>query len=507
MKPRPLYFTLIIALFFASCEEQVLVDEHTPILGVNSSSTEAEKIEFGRVLSKAISDEEVRGVLKEEALKMFDMDYDVLLQLVKDKKLRNGQTFAQRLSSYAESQKEFEKIISNNPLLTIFIPNLNHFSAETWNTNAQVPIVGIVNEYDKQEGRKMIGFTELGKRIELEYHTPPNRPIILVKDNERVMVSSKNKSSANSRFAETRGSDILNTDEGTFYFTSENFNGISSDKEIFDGQSLRAPRPVRQPLPGDPRPGGSPPRGSGGISCPGRDSKVQQAEQFRYPRDYVYYGISPELGINEGGFNDDYREYITGLRLKSVATKNQLYNDPATDYTDGQLEIFIKVVYINNSGGLSSTEKGVSVNIDDLVYTSSNRSTSYTKTYSMCEALIPWDFQRYGDTWKFIITEYDQGTEITYKSEIESKFGTNFKVGGKKEGVNFGLEIEASETRSKTFEVKTTTTSDKLGEGELLFKYPLVVRNTGRSRNPWKPFTISTGTGFIELTIQPKNFR
>ncbi|QHC85216.1 hypothetical protein AS589_10725 [Empedobacter brevis] len=82
-----------------------------------------------------------RELLKTEALKMFNKDYDVLLYTIQDIQLENGQTVKSILN---KNLKNFnvDQILSNIPTLTIFIPELpeNSFSASKWNLN-EVPSI------------------------------------------------------------------------------------------------------------------------------------------------------------------------------------------------------------------------------------------------------------------------------------------------------------------------------------------------------------------------------
>ena len=63
-----------------------------------------------------------RNLIKNEALKMIDNDYDVLYQLVKDEMLEDNITFEQYIGKYIE----MDKLLSINekfPTLTILFQN------------------------------------------------------------------------------------------------------------------------------------------------------------------------------------------------------------------------------------------------------------------------------------------------------------------------------------------------------------------------------------------------
>lgn len=126
-----------------SCKKDNGLQKNNPaILTDDSSETSALQRSFAKILAKAVkNDPNIRAFLKEEALKQFDNDYDVLYQIVKDKKINGLETLHEKLVKYANSQNELENIESKLPLLTIFIPNLPNFSPEIWNTNTEIPLI------------------------------------------------------------------------------------------------------------------------------------------------------------------------------------------------------------------------------------------------------------------------------------------------------------------------------------------------------------------------------
>ena len=64
------------------------------------------KQKFSSALVKVLGqNEEVRSLIKEEALKQIDFDYDVLYCLIKDKQLKNGVTLEEYLEKYLTSDE------------------------------------------------------------------------------------------------------------------------------------------------------------------------------------------------------------------------------------------------------------------------------------------------------------------------------------------------------------------------------------------------------------------
>lgn len=85
-----------------------------------------------------------RELIKKEALKKIDYDYDVLYLMVKDEVLGDNTTLEGLLSKYLD--KDFFDLIENQiSNLTIFVPELpeDSFSAELWDVKTDIPDVAI----------------------------------------------------------------------------------------------------------------------------------------------------------------------------------------------------------------------------------------------------------------------------------------------------------------------------------------------------------------------------
>ena len=145
------------------------------------------KNRFSFALAKVLyENEDVRALIKEEALKQFDYEYDVLFQLVYDKPLAGGETLEKLLLKYL-SKSELLSLLEKIPTLTIFVPSLpeDSFSAESWNIKSDIPFVAYKNEesqilYIEREG--------IIKKI--RHDEIPVFPIVVVKPSERVVLQS-----------------------------------------------------------------------------------------------------------------------------------------------------------------------------------------------------------------------------------------------------------------------------------------------------------------------------
>lgn len=118
---------------------------------------------------------------------MFNKDYDVLYQMVKDQPIENGETFGQRLARYADSENDLADIERQVPSLTIFIPSLpSGFSAETWNVANEVPVIAV----RKLDDGKVPFYDDKGIESVMQPYETPGFPVLVIKQNERVRVTA-----------------------------------------------------------------------------------------------------------------------------------------------------------------------------------------------------------------------------------------------------------------------------------------------------------------------------
>ena len=147
-------------------------------------STTFLKSEFSKALVKVLSENiDIRNLIRDEALKKIDYDYDVLYALIKDIQLNDGNTLEYLLAQYLDSDI-LDAINEEIPTLTIFIPKLpfDSFSAESWNTENESPAVAF-RTYDTND---VTAYNINGEEYEIPAEKIPTYPIIVVKENERI---------------------------------------------------------------------------------------------------------------------------------------------------------------------------------------------------------------------------------------------------------------------------------------------------------------------------------
>ena len=139
-----LFAVMALTATFVACEK---MDMDKPIGNTDNSNIGKESVieNFAKALAVVLHEnEECRDLIKTEALKKINHDYDVLYMLVKDKELNNGATLTSLMLDHISSE-DLEFMIKSFPTLTIFVPSLpeNSFSCDSWDIQTQIPDVAI----------------------------------------------------------------------------------------------------------------------------------------------------------------------------------------------------------------------------------------------------------------------------------------------------------------------------------------------------------------------------
>lgn len=121
------FFAATLSMF--SCtNEDLIVDNKDCVESkqLEVSQKEDLKLEFAKAFSSVISNSiDARKIIKTEAIKQFDKNYDVLWATIKDERVGNS-TFAECVASYS-SPDLIEAINENLPLLNILFPEIKMF--------------------------------------------------------------------------------------------------------------------------------------------------------------------------------------------------------------------------------------------------------------------------------------------------------------------------------------------------------------------------------------------
>jgi hypothetical protein len=530
---KKIFFLPLILICLLSCKKELktkLSDE------IANSERQVSKISFSKTLAIALQNEpSLRAFIKNEALKQFDNDYDVLFQLVKDTKLENNKTFYETVSYYASSKVEFDKAVDDIPSLTILVPEVPNFNAQLWDVTKDIPLVAVSPE--TRGNQSIFIYDSNGKSEKVPFGLIPGFPVVVVKENERI----SNAAITNKI--------IVNNSETKLYLADKAFDGSANSAYKINPtaklQSIgKISRYVEFPLNQTP----------GAIL---NDNTIDKASIDAYNlnldwhRDYIYYGLNPAAGINKGKFNTDYQEYIVSIKLldNQYDKISEHPSDPkATDefyfagsgrpgsvpyptqpelWTNGNYDLRISILINAKNGGGNQLEKIFSIrpyDLFDLTYQKDGNSTRFYRiaaTPKICylnEPIVAWDLENYGSQWKFVVKEFDPTTETTLSYTNTSQFATNFGFdAGFGEKVKLGIKFGATltTTNSNTYQVKVTTGSNDLGEGILDFSNPIILNKEtylytpprGTPYNKERYVTNDVSTGSVLISVEPKKYR
>jgi hypothetical protein len=485
----------IALLFIFSCKKELSKNNEKILLPIAYSKKSELKKDFSKILVKSLSESEsFRQLIKNEALKQFDNDYDVLYESIKNQKLENGQTVRTLLQGNCKDERKLLQIENELPLLTIFVPSLpeKSFSAEKWNTQSEIPEVAA----EVRETNDVFMYPPNSDEYILKSDRIPSFPVVVVKECERIMVSSESLASKR-----THG-DLFNVNDKKFKFLDNSFKKSVNN---FGNRTFFNP-----------------------------DQKLVDAFNIYanadgWQRDYIYYNITPSNP--SGQFNYNYKETITQFSLvgdpRVALTKisNNTDNDPrlvtasytppSNLWTDGSFEFKVSFL-VNAKNGIGPVfEILFPCPPTDLFDATLGKFTQpyplkpvyYIKTLTlkakaMNLPVFNWDLNQYGATIKVNIVEVDPSELITRTETISSKFAANFGIEGtllKKVGLKFGASLE--QTSSSTFTTTYTTQSDDLSSVLINFADKVLLSKPFPTVNLWT--TPDYFSGYFNLSLEP----
>jgi len=513
---RKILFSAILLSSIIACKKDNLSSESNQQQSEQNllDAKSVYKQEFSKAFAKALaSNSELREFIKKEALKKFDQDYDILYQMVKDEVI-GDKKFKDIIAEQYEKKENLNELDRLYPTLTIFVPKLpmNSFSAEKWNTQTEIPQVA----YTLNTTSNVPIVNEKGEEYILEAKYIPSFPVVVIKENEVVKVSSGEANSTKASVSngnKEKNSDkhLLKSSLYTFEFLDEAFNGLN-DINQKSSSKLRAST----------------------INASAIDSKIKTAyDTYKgtdgWQRDYIYYDITP--GQPKGKFNYDYQEHITSFMMNdanSLAVISDQAGDPVNNdryfgprwsggpyspWTAGSFRFKVNVlVNAKNSVG-ASFDKYITIDPSDLYDAKYRTFNSRFQDIWLLESITPkkvplniplfnWNLDEYASTIKIIVEEVDDTAEESRSETRVVKFATNFGIdAGFGEKVKIGLKFGASleEDRSSTVSYKVTKQSDQLGDVIVNFADKIATGFDGSSYT-----TREYSSGMYTIGIEPR---
>ena len=478
--------TLVLMLLFLGCQEdEALEQDVAKTETVSNHSADVLRTTFAKNLATAVENEELRIFLKEEALKRFDGDYDILFNAAKNSVVtKDSRTFAELLQANWQGEASLQEIQIALPTLNILIPDLLPAPTELWDAKKHIPLVAVMNSEQHQEGIDYLyAYDVSGQRQKLPAFEDPSKTTIIIQSSERVAVVNGKKGEANARRAtEEDWVPLFQEGENQYYVTSKDFMPRSNYLE--DGSANgRVNR-------------------SNNLVIPGLSSNQKSSMYWayvdtknghndaKYMREDEYYGPDGDESLDVN--------VVDRLQLFRFRT-TYAAREAADGWADGDLELRCFVAHGGPESGsfdkvrLTFTVPRILVNITSDQYKNAeeflNNQHSGSRAYweyqinkyksrgllventdgaiskTECKGLwmnwagdiLNWSIHKYGDRLNFIFMEHDDG-EV--KTEVKSySVGFNASI-GKKDVWNVGINGQ----KTGSVEIVSTNNSDDLGE-------------------------------------------
>ncbi len=510
-------WSLAMAVLFgmAACQqEDALLAESEKTVTETVVNTEALLTDFAEVLSKATyARQEVREFLKEEAVKQFDKNYDVLYALVRDKKIGEA-TFHDVLVEYS-SEEEMDRIEAGLPLLNILIPEIAFFDINAANMDCEDAEIPVAISKEKVTSLYLNGVCE----VDLEKGEVPDFHTFVVNENSRVIVTPATKGG-----------------KPTISFISPNYDGTQEiattrafavSASTVGGKAIEAFKYFYQ-------------------NASGKNSRALQ-------RDYIYYGMTPNGG--KGTLKRDVSEYISFIEVDPKAyfkiadqRVGAVYDDPyiknesvsrkKKDFTEqelidamwtkGQYNFKVEIISASKTQPDLAYIPAGPAEIWKFNYERDYRHGTWFRKKKYTYKLTPENFEakRYYlnpdwitfSTWDLSVEslyrhinfwEEDESVKTTYSysydltkmnsQKIDGEF--KFGLGTEKENVGVGIGISNTTTVSKTqeFKFERQDKDDNLGTKKIYFYDPIIDSKSGNDY-----LMHEYNTGFLRFGIAVK---
>jgi hypothetical protein len=449
-------------LLATSCQQEEIVAptlEDEEAVNLSADDAQVSRVGLAQLLARAVENPHVRQLIKEEAAKQFDRDYDVLLTLVKDQPLASGETLFDYLVSIEGSAERVSGWLSDWKLATIYVPVFDHldFSAEQWDVSSVVPSVALY-----LQDSVMSVYDPAGNVTEQSAYEWPDQAMLVLKDWERGTVAT---GASNGRQNQQL---VVGQVDG---------NVIAlSDEAFVPEESLSSARSV---LPYT-------------ISNEITDIDPKLKNAFKHyqtnQRDHIYYNLpdGPQSGLLNGA-GEYYEEALVGIA----------FDDFKYAWADGNFEFHIIISYLNeNTSG--SIKKVASVNRGNLF---SYKEWGDDDVYATPEVwspdrpitIMPWDLQTHGDTWHIQLLEYNPSSAPVHKTvSFQTTLGTNFVTEWveiapffeveRTKKVGWHFNGSATQARTVTTSYQSTEKSFDWGQALIRFNDPVVTSKEKVSR-------------------------
>lgn len=544
----------LIGLMLAVSCNTAEPEQRDRITLAESSLSQGEAMsQFASILSQAAADnEDLRSFIRNQALEMFDNDYDVFYPFVKDMTVSGSKTFAQVLSEYCTSKTQLEEIEAAVPKLTILVPDwewLDAFSVNNWDTADPEVLVGYA---ESGETRTLYKDGEANSIGDWEF---PLSPTLIIKSNERMVASGVTKSG-----------------ERTFAFKYPEFDKRNNPQElqtrgrawheddiefaVSDSIGNFVPTEDLDPL-------------VIGAYNEFKDGSIPNACH----RDYIYYGMS-KSNRDSGVLNTGIRERLYRFQLDAGSFKsmsddvkdpklhadttvkgkgNQLSKETlriltwsgggfeirfdfyvaCPDNNETKIAPFEEFVYSCRASDLFDFTKvhrrykrqtAVAQGVYEYYFNDNNIKSKWFYPSNVQTLPRVWDLSRESSSLRIVATEVDDSTTYEYQDTWEYTKSKNFNwsinpsvsIGKDTTKTSFKFDFGIGGDNGKvsnhkvTVSIRRTETSDNLGSHILEYERRIIqkpdqITINNVLRNGYEVNPVSFGC--ISVTLLPVNIR
>lgn len=214
-------------------------------------------VELTQIISSSLNEKSVRTFLKNEAIKQFDGDFDILLSKALNEKLetsKGGKKLSFKeiiINKMNEGKKTSQKnevdfsnlldsIIKAYPLLQIAIPEVFDSSTVQWDDLNYTPLTAVLPiDYD-EDTENILAYDVNGNTTVLSTNEVPNKPVIVISQNESLIAVPK-KINKNS----TKVTPYYETDDYYYYLSEDHETpiDIGDIEEVGDDEIITTPSP------------------------------------------------------------------------------------------------------------------------------------------------------------------------------------------------------------------------------------------------------------------------
>lgn len=189
---KPILIVTIASVTLTSCDpngpEPVNTSDQFEVKNTSMSDYDEQLDEIAQALARSLSNESMRRLVKSEASKKIDGDYNILYEAI-DNKLVGGRTVRQVLAA-AQSDSPSARTMPVNsltqqlPLLNIAVP----VNIDKWDVSEFTPMVAVLNS--KGDSQLIKAFDKDGKVHWLNAKKAPDFPVIVIGQSERYILSA-----------------------------------------------------------------------------------------------------------------------------------------------------------------------------------------------------------------------------------------------------------------------------------------------------------------------------